>query len=89
MITNPLPIANNLPILIGCDENNDGISEYFNTSNIQNNVIANQSGMEVTYYDSIGNQLTSPLPNPFTNSIKYTENITVYVTDSKTKCFSD
>lgn len=89
LITNPLPIANVLPVLIGCDDNNDGISEYFDISSIQNNVIANQSGMEVTYYDSLGNQLTNPLPNPFTNSIKYTEDITVRVTDSKTKCFSE
>ncbi|WP_281299106.1 FG-GAP-like repeat-containing protein [Flavobacterium limnophilum] len=89
LIANPLPIANVLPVLIGCDDDNDGISEFFDTSGVQNNVIANQSGMEVTYYDTIGNQLTNPLPNPFTNSIKDTENITVRVTDSKTKCFSE
>jgi gliding motility-associated-like protein len=89
LIASPLPIANNLSILIGCDDNNDGVSEYFDTTNIENNVIGNQSGMQVSYYDNLGNKFTNPLPNPFTNSIKNTQNIVVRVTDSKTKCFSE
>src|SRR5690606_20532181 len=62
LIVNPLPIANILNELIGCDDNNDGISEYFNTSNIESQVLGNQTGLQVSYFDVNGNPLPSPLP---------------------------
>lgn len=88
LIVSPLPIAHPLPILIGCDDTNDGISEYFDTSGVEKAVVGNQTGMIVTYYDSFGSQFTN-LPNPFTNSIQNTQNIVVRVTDSNTNCFSE
>jgi hypothetical protein len=36
--------------IIGCDDNNDGISEYFDTSNVESKVLGNQTGMKVTYW---------------------------------------
>lgn len=89
LLVNPLPVANILEEIIGCDDNNDGISEYFDTSNIKNIVLGNQTGMEVTYFDVIGNQLPSPLPNPYTNSISNNETLTVRVTNPLTNCYSD
>ncbi len=35
LIVNSLPIANSLNKITGCDDNNDGISEFFDTSNIE------------------------------------------------------
>jgi PKD repeat protein len=55
LIVNPSPVANILEEIIGCDDDNDGISEYFDTSNIKSSVLGNQTGMEVTYFDVIGN----------------------------------
>ncbi|MCC9065067.1 FG-GAP-like repeat-containing protein [Flavobacterium piscisymbiosum] len=89
LIASPLPIANTLSLLIGCDDNNDGISEYFDTSAIEKNVLNGQTGMEVTYYDNLGIQLSSPLPNPFTNTIPYNQNITVRVTNKSTSCWTE
>ncbi|MFA9191078.1 T9SS type B sorting domain-containing protein [Flavobacterium sp. FZUC8N2.13] len=89
LIASTLPIVNTLNDLIGCDDNNDGISEYFDTSNIQNTVLGNQTGMLVTYFDSDGNQLPSPLPNPYTNTTANLEKLTVRVTNSQTNCYSE
>jgi gliding motility-associated-like protein len=89
LIVNPLPIANPLPDLVGCDDNTDGISEYFDISNVENTVLGGQTGMDVTFYDSNDNILVSPLPNPYTNTIPYQEMITVRVTNLSTGCFTE
>jgi hypothetical protein len=68
LIISVLPKANPLQEIIGCDDNNDGISEYFDTSNVESKVLGNQTGMKVTF-DIYGNQLPNPLPNPFTNTV--------------------
>jgi len=89
LIVNPLPIANTLSELIGCDDNNDGISEYFDTSNIESQTLGNQTGLQVSYFDVNGNPLPSPLPNPYTNTISNEELIIVRVTNPITTCFSE
>ena len=89
LLASPLPTANALSALIGCDDNNDGISEYFDTSAIEKNVLKDQTGMEVTYYDNLGVQMMHPLPNPFTNTTPYSQNITVRVTNKSTNCWSE
>ncbi len=89
LIVNPLPIANPLQEIIGCDDNNDGISEYFDISNIEANVLSGQIGMEVTYYNSNGVLLPKPLPNPYTNNIQNLETITVRVTNQQTNCYTE
>lgn len=87
LIVNPLPQANPLQELIGCDDNNDGISEYFDTSKIESAVLGNQQGMKVSYFDAIGNLVV--LSNPYKNSIKNKETITVRVTNSLTNCYAE
>lgn len=89
LIVSTLPIANILNDLTGCDDDNDGISEYFDTSTIETLVLGNQTGMLVTYFDRNGNQLTSPLPSPFTNTVANLEILTVRVTNPQTNCFSE
>ncbi|CAL2102445.1 conserved protein of unknown function precursor containing a type B C-terminal secretion signal [Tenacibaculum sp. 190130A14a] len=85
----PLPIANSLDDLIGCDDNNDGISNSFDTSTIIDQVLGGQSGMTVTFYDQNDNLLPYPLPNPYTNTTPFNEIIKVRVTNSSTGCFSE
>lgn len=89
LIVNPLPIANSLDILYGCDTNNDGISEYFDTSNVESQVLNGQTGMTVSYFDQSGNELSSPLPTLFTNSNPNTELISVRVTNINSKCYAE
>lgn len=89
LIVNPLPFANLLQDITGCDDNNDGISEYFDTSNIESNVLGNQTGMKVSYFDAAGNQLSNPLPNPLTNSTANLETLTVRVSNPQTNCYSE
>lgn len=89
LIVSEQPIANTLTNINGCDDNNDGISEYFDTSNVASDVLENQTGMEVSYFDSNGNQLSSPLPNPYTNKIANEELLTVRVTNLLTNCFAE
>lgn len=89
LIVSKLPIAHPLPELIGCDDNNDGISEYFDTSNIETALLKNQTGMKVSYFDAIGNPITSPLPSPYTNTVKNKEILTVRVQNIVTGCYAD
>jgi gliding motility-associated-like protein len=87
LIVNPLPVANSINILYGCDDNNDGISEYFDTSNVENEVLNGQTAMAVSYFDQNENELSSPLPNPFININPFNELITVRVTDINSNCY--
>ncbi|RZJ54935.1 MAG: T9SS type B sorting domain-containing protein [Flavobacterium sp.] len=89
LIVSPVPIANSLQELTGCDDNNDGISEYFDTSSVESVVLRNQQGMKVSYFDANGIQLAAPLSNPFTNTIKNKETITVRVTNNLTNCYAE
>lgn len=81
----PLPVANPVTIARACDfdTTDTDISYPFDTSSIENTVLNGQSLTDVTveYFDALGNQLPSPLPNPFTTasqtiSIRVTNNIT-------------
>lgn len=89
LIVNHLPVVNSLNVLVGCDDDNDGISEYFDTSTIESNAIGNQTGVTVSYYDIMGNNLSSPLPNPFTNSTPYNQTIVVRLTNQITSCYTE
>jgi gliding motility-associated-like protein len=83
------PMANTLQTIYACDDNNDGISEYFDISNIESEVLNGQTGMTVSYFDQSGNELPSPLTNPYTNSNAFNELITVRVTDNNSSCYAE
>ncbi|MDO6853669.1 T9SS type B sorting domain-containing protein [Cellulophaga lytica] len=89
IIANPLPIAYDLDVLIGCDDNGDGISEYFDTSNIESQVVNNQVDVTVSYFDESGNKLFNQLPNPYTNIRSNEEVIIVRVTNIKSGCYDE
>lgn len=60
----PPPIAIAVQPINACeDPNNSGVAS-FNTSNIEAILLGSQTGMTVSYFDSNGNPLQSPLPNP-------------------------
>ena len=78
-IVDASPVANAVSIPAVCDdESNDGRYD-FDTSNIQATILEGQLGMEVSYVDAAGEQLPSPLPNPFTTTSQV---ITAYVQNS-------
>ena len=62
------PVAYPITIAPVCDdESGDGIYN-FDTSAIQSTILGSQTGMEVHYFDQLGNELSSPLPNPFSTT---------------------
>ncbi|GAA4280799.1 hypothetical protein GCM10022260_12200 [Gaetbulibacter aestuarii] len=87
--TNPFPEAHPLNEIFGCDDNNDGISEYFDTSNIIQDVLGDQTDLDVTFFDLNGNKLVSPLSNPYTNTVPNQETLIVRVTNPQTSCYSE
>ncbi|WP_290966863.1 T9SS type B sorting domain-containing protein [Flavobacterium sp.] len=82
-ITKEITITNSpndftLNPIYSCEANSgSGISNSFNTSGIQATVIGNQSDLIVEYTNQNGVSLPSPLPNPYTNTAKNEEIITV------------
>lgn len=69
-----------------CDDDFDGMFS-FDTSTIEQEVLNGQTGMIVTYKNSNGEVLPSPLPNPFTTS---SDTITIRVENAEnTACFEE
>ncbi|WP_052143793.1 T9SS type B sorting domain-containing protein [Wocania ichthyoenteri] len=69
-IVDAQPLANPVANQVACDDgidDTDGFYE-FDTSLIENTILNGQTGMEVHYYDNLGAELPSPLPNPFNTS---------------------
>ncbi|MBQ0733890.1 T9SS type B sorting domain-containing protein [Aquimarina celericrescens] len=87
LVVNPQPIANTLEDLIGCDDNDDGISEYFDTSGIESMVIGDQTNMTISYYDILGNPIS--LSNPYTNRTAFQQEIIVRITNTLTSCSAE
>ena len=78
-IVNAKPIFNAVsPTLVTlCNENSPTEAiEFasFDTSSLQSTIIGSQSNIIVEYYDENNNQLSTPLPNPFSTS---SQNVTV------------
>jgi gliding motility-associated-like protein len=48
-----------------------------------------QTGMTISYFDQNGNELNSPLLNPYTNSNPFSEVITVRVTNNSSSCYTE
>jgi gliding motility-associated-like protein len=73
------PVANPVVILPACDDaapsDTDGLNK-FDTTSIESTILNGQVGMVVKYFDSNGNSLSSPLPNPFNTA---TQNVKVTV----------
>lgn len=79
-------VANPISNQIECDDDTDGFFP-FDTSTIEATVLNGQTGMLVSYTDSNGDALPSPLPNPFLTD---NETITVRVENPlNTICFDE
>ncbi len=67
-IVDVLPIAYPVQAQIACDDGPDDSNGFnaFDTSLIESILLNGQTGMEVHYYTPNGEELPSPLPNPFT-----------------------
>ena len=86
LVVKPLPIVPDLPPFIACDENGDGIAEYFDTSGLFSKLVGNQEGITVSYFDGSGTKLSDTFPDWFTNTVPYEETITARLTDIVTGC---
>jgi gliding motility-associated-like protein len=72
--------------IIVCDDNSDG-QFAFDTSGIEATVLNGQTSMVVSYFDTDGNALPSPLPNPFISS---TQSIRVRVENTlSANCYDE
>ncbi len=85
-----VPVANPVNINPECDNDRDGFYA-FDTSAIHNTIIGSQTNVTVSYFDENGNQLSSPLPNPFSTA---SQKITARIENSNSldtdgKCFDE
>jgi gliding motility-associated-like protein len=69
-------VAHSVSDIIVCDDATNNGLVNFDTSTIETSILNGQSGMHVSYFDSDGMALPSPLPNPFTTA---TQSITIRV----------
>lgn len=76
-ITN-IPNNFNLDPIYSCETNSgSGFSNSFDTTNLNVAIVGNQSNIIVEYTNQNGIRLPSPLPNPYTNTVKNDETIKV------------
>ena len=82
------PIANPVNIPPVCDDDDDDTDGFFSfdTSAIQNEILQGQTNMGVRYFNSAGEELASPLPNPF---ITDSQTITVMVVNPLNESCTD
>ena len=69
-IVDDTPNFNPVPILVLCDDS-DGVIDQkaaFDTTSIESDILNGQTDIEFYYYDSNGNALPSPLPQPFSTT---------------------
>jgi len=71
------PILKPIPVLKSCDLLGNGLSTNFDMSSIENDLVENPEQYIFAYKDEFGNNLPSPLPLEYANSIPYSE--TIYV----------
>lgn len=76
------------PDLTSCDDNDDGFSEYFDTSVIMDKIASNNENVKVSFFNSEGKEMNE-LPNPYTNLIKNEDYFTVRLTDETSGCYSE
>ena len=88
LLTQSRPVANAVPQITGCDDDGDGISQYFDTAGIENTIIGNQAGVALAFYDATGNIIAS-LANPYTNIVPNYEVLIARVTNIQTGCFAE
>ena len=85
-IVNTVPSVTKIETQETCDTDFDGIA-LFDTSQIESNIIGNQSGLIIKYFDENNTELSSPLPNPFST---HTQTIRVRVENPiYTTCFQE
>ncbi len=89
LIVTSLPLAFTPEALLACDNDGDGISDYFDTSGITQHVLGDETELQVSYFDGNMNPLPSPLPNPLTNTVPYHEYITIRVSNQNGTCFAE
>ncbi|MBC7845475.1 MAG: T9SS type B sorting domain-containing protein [Flavobacterium sp.] len=85
------PIINSISPLYECETaSGSGISSSFDTSNINSTLVGNQQNITIEYRNSNGIILSSPLPNPYTNTITGKDIITAkaFFIGNRT-CFSE
>ena len=81
------PIANDIDDVIICDTDADGFATFnLDLAAIESQVVGEQTGLTVSYFDAAGNPIT--LSNSFDNTIPYQQDITVLVEASET-CFHE
>ncbi|QJP33068.1 T9SS type B sorting domain-containing protein [Nonlabens sp. Ci31] len=77
-----------LPILTSCDDDNNGISNLFDISQVEQTLSNNRTDLNFTYFDASGNDITSSFTTPFTNTTPFNQTVTIEVTDINTSCLS-
>lgn len=89
-ITNP-PRVNTPEDFYSCEDTyNSGISGSFDLSGLEQQLIGNQSGLRIRYFDQEGNTLPDNLSSPYRNKIPFTETIYVRVeNDMDPECFTE
>ncbi|MCM4168435.1 hypothetical protein DHD08_12160 [Arenibacter sp. H213] len=86
--TSSQPQLNMQPPVYACDKGN-GFGN-FDLSKIESEIIGNQVGLKLSYFDTTGAELPSPLSTSYENKVSWKETITVRAENSmNTLCYAE
>ncbi|WP_282075791.1 T9SS type B sorting domain-containing protein [Maribacter aquivivus] len=86
-VNNDGPTANDIDDIVLCDTDTDGFATFnLDLVAIESQVVGNQTGLTVSYFNATGNQIA--LTNSFDNTTANQQDITVRVEASET-CFDE
>ena len=86
-VNNDGPTANDIDDIVLCDTDTDGFATFnLDLAAIESQVVGNQTGLTVSYFNATGNQIA--LTNSFDNTTANQQDITVRVEASET-CFDE
>jgi gliding motility-associated-like protein len=73
------PSLKTVPVFESCANLGNGFSSNFDLSTIESDLVANPQECKFYYKDQLGNTLPSPLPKNYSNTVPYSEKITIRV----------
>tara|TARA_R110000751_G_scaffold261431_1_gene360735 strand:- start:587 stop:3031 length:2445 start_codon:yes stop_codon:yes gene_type:complete len=76
---------NEISGLNSCDESGTGHA-FFDLSNLSMAIVENTNQYEISYFNSVGANITEYIQEPYQNSVKYLEEIQIQIVDKNTLC---
>jgi len=89
IITNSNPTIPEIDDLLACDSDGDGFTNLYNIEQLKSQILKGRNGLNMTFFNQNGQEITQIFDDFYTNSIAFEEIITIRLADDITTCYSE